>query len=120
MVFRRGQNIERAREHLASGEPHRLRYVCLELRFALERIAYQKLQLRLGDISVDDIGAWQPKRALMELVDPHLDRDATLSMGARPGGGDPETDTFTPLGTNKGINPKDLGKHGTNSVHICT
>jgi hypothetical protein len=103
----------RAKQLLASGELHSLRYACLELRLALERIAYQKLKLRLGNISGDEVSAWQPQRVmdtLMELVDPYLDRDAVLGMGSRPGGGDPATDTFVPVGTVKGINPKLIGK----------
>jgi hypothetical protein len=114
MIFRTDPHITRAKEHLVSGDTHRLRYACLELRLALERIAYQKLKLRLGNISGDEVSSWQPRRVmdtLMELVDPYLDRDAVLRMGRRPGGGDPATDTFQPVGTVKGINPKLLGKY---------
>lgn len=114
MVFRTDNHIDRAKALIEKGDISSLRYASLELRLALERIAYQKLQLRLSDIGIDDIAGWQPKRvmdALMELVDPDLDQDFALSMGEREGGGDPQTDIFTPLGSNKGINPKDLGKH---------
>jgi hypothetical protein len=114
MVFGTDPHTQRAQEHLDSGDPHRLRYACLELRLALERIAYQKLQLRLGDISSAEITAWQPRRVmdtLMELVDPHIALDAEIRMGQRPGGGDPATDTFTPIGRIKGIDPKLIGKH---------
>lgn len=114
MIFGTDPHTLRAQEHLDSGDPHRLRYASLELRLALERIAYQKLQLRLDDISSAEIAAWQPRRVmdtLMELVDPHIARDAELRMGERPGGGDPATDTFTPVGKVKGIDPKRIGKH---------
>lgn len=121
MVFRTEPHIERAKALIEKGDVTSLRYACLELRLALERIAYQKLQLRLSDIGLADIAGWQPKRVmdtLMELVDPDLDSDFTLSMGQREGGGDPETDTFTPLGTNKGINPRDMGKHWQRLGHF--
>lgn len=113
MAFRAEPHIERAQGHLSSGEPHRLRYACLELRFALERIAYQKLQLRLPEVSQKEIAAWQPKRiiaALMELVDPMLGADYTLSVGKhsdRP----PQEDDYTLVGTNKGVDAKSIGKH---------
>jgi len=113
MVFGTDPNIQRANEHLASGDAPRLRYACLELRFALERIAYQKLQLRLGDISIEEIAAWQPKRvmdALMELVDPDLNQDAMLSV-AREGRDGKPAEAFQPVGTNKGVNPQDIGKY---------
>jgi hypothetical protein len=113
MVYGTDSNTQLAREHLAHGDAPRLRYACLELRLAIERIAYQKLQLRLGDISIEEVAAWQPKRVmdvLMELVDPALDQDSMLSVAKEGSDGQPVED-FAPLGTTKGVNPKDLGKH---------
>lgn len=114
MVYATEGHVQRADEHIECGDVERLRCACLELRLALERIAYQKLQLRLDDIAIEEIRGWQPKRvmdALMELVDPALDQDAKLSVGQRPGGGDPETDVFTAVGLSKGVHPKKLGKY---------
>ena len=114
MVYATEGHVQRADDHIECGDVDRLRYACLELRFALERIAYQKLQLRLDDIAIEEIRGWQPKRVmdtLMELVDPALDRDAKLSVGERPGGGDPETDVFTLVGVSKGVHPKKIGKY---------
>jgi hypothetical protein len=113
MVFGTDSNIARAKELLTQGDAASLRYACLELRFALERIAYQKLQLRLSDITVEEIAAWQPKRVmdrLMELVDPALNQDSMLSVALEGRDGQP-VEVFQPVGTNKGVNPKDLGKH---------
>ena len=114
MVYATEGHVQRASEHIECGDVEHLRYACLELRLALERIAYQKLQLRLDDIAIEEIRGWQPKRvidALMELVDPALDQDAKLSVGARLGGGNPETDVFTPVGVSKGVHPKKIGKY---------
>lgn len=97
MVFQTEPHIQRARAHIASGEKDRLAYACLELRYALERIAYQKLQLRLDKITVEEIGAWQPRRAmdrLMELVDEHLTKDSTLSVAPESEPGKPATEGF--------------------------
>ena len=66
MVFQTEPHIERAHEHIDSGNSDRLAYACLELRYALERIAYQKLQLRLDKITIEEIGAWQPRRAIFD------------------------------------------------------
>ena len=64
MVYQTEPHTERAREHLESDDYNRLIYACLELRFALERIAYQKLPLRLDKITIEEIRAWQPRRAM--------------------------------------------------------
>ena len=104
--------IERAREHVKSKDPHRLRYACLELRYALELIAYHKLEFRLGKISPKDIRAWQPKQVmdtLMELVDEHMDVNFTLqiaedSKAASEG-------KFSQFRKTKGVSPSKLGRH---------
>lgn len=114
MVYQTDPNIQRAREHIESGNRERLSYACLELRYALERIAYQKLQLRLDKITIEEIAAWQPQRAmdrLMELVDEHLERDATISMAPEDEQGKTLQDEFVTLGQTKGISPRELGKH---------
>ena len=114
MVFRVEPHLERVNALIQSGSHPELRYACLELRLAIERIAYKKLSLRLGGVSSDEIRAWQPKRVietLMELVDPHIGADFVLSVGRRPGGGDPKSDSFQPVGRTEGISPKQIGKY---------
>lgn len=114
MVFQTEPHIERAHEHIDSGNSDRLAYACLELRNALERIAYQKLQLRLDKITIEEIGAWQPRRAmdrLMELVDERLTKDSTLSIAPESEAGKPATEGFVTVGQNKGISPREIGKH---------
>lgn len=54
MVFQTKPHIQRARGHIDSGDADRLFYACLELRYALERIAYQKLRLRLDKITIEE------------------------------------------------------------------
>jgi len=114
MVFQVEPHLGRARELLESRESKHLRYACLELRCALERIAYQKLKLRLDRVSIDEIARWQPKQAmerLMELVDEHLDKDATFRMAPEDSNGTAKDDAFTTMGTVAGIKPRDIGKH---------
>jgi len=114
MVFGTDPHLQRAQKLLASGDRASLRYVCLELRFALERIAYQKLQLRLDKITIEEIGAWQPRRAmerLMELVDEHLAGDSVLRVALENEEGAADEGDFVTVGATKGIKPKDIGKH---------
>ncbi len=114
MVFGTAPHIQRAQDHLGSNDPDRLAYACLELRYALERVAYQKLQLRLDKITIEEIGAWQPRRAmdrLMELVDEHLTKDSTLRVARESEPGTPATDGFVTVGQTKGVSPREIGKH---------
>jgi DNA replicative helicase MCM subunit Mcm2 (Cdc46/Mcm family) len=114
LVFEIEPHIQRARAHIDSGDTDRVFYACLELRYALERIAYQKLQLRLDKIRIEEIGAWQPRRAmdrLMELVDEHLTKDSTLSVAPESEPGTPATDGFVTVGQTKGVSPRKIGKY---------
>lgn len=114
MAFGTDLHISRAREHLESGEPQRLRYACLELRYALERIAYHKLELRLDKVSPEEVAAWQPSRVmeiLMELVDENLGQDFTVQIAKEIEPGVVLEDEFSTLGKVKGISPRKLGKH---------
>lgn len=109
------KNLEKAKTLIESNDPEQFYYACLELRYALEKIAYEKLRLRLDKITIDEIAAWQPRRALdrlMDLVDKHLDQDSVLLMGKEHEYGvSPPADEFVSLGRTKGINPKEMGKN---------
>lgn len=106
--------IERARNHLESKSYPRLFYACLELRYALEMITYQKLHLRLEKVSAKEIAAWQPRRAmevLMELVDGNLEQDSILQIAEKNEGGIIPEDKWLTVGTTKGVSPREIGKH---------
>lgn len=115
MLFNTQTNLDKARELINSDDEKQLYYACLELRYALEKIAYHKLRLRLDKITIEEIAAWQPRRALdrlMELVDENLDQDSILRMGPEEEFGvAPPVDKFVTVGQTKGINPKEIGKH---------
>jgi hypothetical protein len=113
MVFQIEPHMTRAHQLMSSGDAYQLQYACLELRFALERIAYQTLQLRLDKITADEIGAWQPRRAmerLMELADPHLTRSSILRFAPQAETGE-VTGEFRIIAQRKGIDPRGIGKH---------
>lgn len=115
MVFNTGDNLTIAKELISSDKEHELYYACLELRYALEKVVYQKLKLRLEKITIEEIAAWQPKKALdrlMELVDEHLKQDTSLSMAREKELGVVADDAvFMHVGTTKGVDPKQIGKH---------
>lgn len=114
MVFGTDPYIERAKTHIESGDPGRLIYAGLELRFALEQFTYEKLRLRLDKVTIEEIGAWQPRRAidsLMELVDEHLGSDAVIRIVRETEYGKPAEEGFVTLGRQKGVSPRELGKH---------
>lgn len=115
MVFNINKNINTAKSLIEKNDTDQLYYACLELRYALEKITYQKLKQRLDKITIEEISSWQPKRALdrlMELVDEHLGQDTTLSMAREDQYGvAPDAAKFFHVGTTKGIDPKKIGKH---------
>ena len=114
MSFQTRPYIQRAREHIQSEDPARLKYACLELRYAIERITYQKLQLRLDKVTIDEIGRWQPRAAmdrLMALVDEHFDKDSSVHMAPEDEYGNTNHENYAHLGISKGVDPKYIGKY---------
>lgn len=114
MVYNVHGHLERARNLLNGDDADKVFYALLELRYALERIAYEKLQLRLDKVTIEEIGAWQPRRAmdrLMELVDENLDKSSTLRVAVEDGSGNVDEKSFSTVGHSVGINPRDIGRH---------
>jgi hypothetical protein len=110
MVFNIQDKIQRAEEHIISDDDHRLPYACLELRMALETIAYSKLSLRDNNVSEKELAGWQPKRVietLMEYVDERIDEDSFVKIsksGEEAGPGILHVKT-------KGVSPKEIGRY---------
>lgn len=74
--------LKRAKEFIAEGTDIALRHACLELRFSIESIVYQKLQ-KIGDKLPRSIyKTWQPQKALKLLnsFEPRSDQDVTLDI----------------------------------------
>lgn len=115
MIYNTEKHISQAKKLIKSGDNNDLYHACLELRYAIEKIAYQKLKLRLGKVSSKEISAWQPRRALeilSELVDEHLEHDSSLRIAQDDElGQDVVPRKFVPIAEIKGVNPKKLGKH---------
>lgn len=79
-------SIERAKRELSSEDVERSRYAALELRMALEALAYERADLYKHEITDDDLKAWQPRKLLSILIDIDPDSDQTVhwSVGKQP------------------------------------
>lgn len=101
---------ERIRSLLNEGDASSLTYAALEVRLALERVCYERLQIAHNYISADDLRTWKPNyvvQTLMEMVDPNIASEWKLSIGSTPGD-NPEK--YVDLGVQKGFDPKRLNQ----------
>lgn len=60
-------HLNRAQEHLASGDDARLRYAALEQRMCIESLAYDLIQLHRSEASFSLMRRWQADQILKEL-----------------------------------------------------
>jgi hypothetical protein len=106
-------HVARAREHLASGTETGLRHAALELRMAIERIAYRFLPLYSQELTDDILKGWnwQPKRILDALVDcnPGAEQDFTIRAAFRNPNGSPGPSVFR--GKQQGLPRKLLSRN---------
>lgn len=105
--------IERARSLLKSENHEDRKYLALELRFAIEELAYKKLAMRIKKINPGEIDAWQPGRViklLTELVDPHIKSDSQLFVGLEEEYGQQPSE-MNEIGRTKGLDYKKLAQH---------
>ncbi|MEJ1966053.1 MAG: hypothetical protein WDO56_32685 [Gammaproteobacteria bacterium] len=76
--------LERARDSLAKGTSHDLRYAALELRICLEAMTYEKLRSFAQYLPPSFVQrTWQPPQLLkaMKQLDPLADQKISLHMG---------------------------------------
>jgi DNA-directed RNA polymerase subunit RPC12/RpoP len=76
--------LERAQELLARNDDKLLRYACLELRFCIEAITYEKLNVYSGYVPAKVFEKWQPNHALKMLLQFEPDADENLSFCISP------------------------------------
>jgi hypothetical protein len=101
---------DRIKALLADGSDSALTYAALEARLAIERVCYERLKISHDYISADDLRTWKPQyvvQTLMEMVDPQIAGEWTLSIGSEPGDNPKE---YVPVGTQKGFDPKKLSE----------
>lgn len=111
-IYGVGEYLERAKGFIALGDENSLRHACLELRFCLESIVYQKLG-QVGDqLPLSVYQTWQPPKALKLLLsfEPRADQDASISVCLNTSDGKPSGD-WLDLGDYKMFSVKWLNKH---------
>jgi hypothetical protein len=77
------QCLERAKELLKQQESSAARYACLELRQAIEYLAYQQLEAYLNEVPDDAMRKWTPREVIAQMleVDPNADKSSTIAIG---------------------------------------
>lgn len=80
MEFNKENCLNRARKLLENEDDTILRYVCLELRFCIESITYEKLKTYIKRLPFSIIEKWQPPQAIKALreLEPLADEDFEL------------------------------------------
>jgi hypothetical protein len=104
--------LNKARQALASGESHKLRYAALELRTALECLVYDRAQNYKEELSGKKLNTWQPKQLLNILlkIDPYADQTSIISFGLEEEYGVPAKE-MTYLGTDRVISLKEIREY---------
>jgi hypothetical protein len=79
-------HVRAAREMLKSHDAFAPAYACLHTRFAIEALAYDRLQDYLFEVSINAMNRWTPGAVLKELLytDPEACSPVSLTFGWRP------------------------------------
>jgi len=98
-------HAERARRHLSSSDANAVGYAALELRMALEEIAYAKLRVYAQRIPPTVLATWQPPQAMKALLqfEPGAMSNSRIRFGSQPAPGQPPTQ-WTDLGEQRSFN----------------
>lgn len=101
-AFNKRAYLNRAEHLLEKNDEDLLRYVCLELRFCLEAIAYEKLRTYAPRLPDAILNTWQPPQAIRALLEfePLADQDFVLRISPESEPGVP-TGEWTTLGTHR-------------------
>lgn len=77
------ERLARAKALIVKGDTESVRYACLELRLAIEYLAYQQLQAYLAEVPDEAMRKWTPRQVIEQMreVDPNADKSSTLFYG---------------------------------------
>lgn len=80
--FDKQETFERAKKLIEENTPASLRYACLELRYCIEQICYEKLKLYEKQLPNSAFNTWQPKRVIDMLTeyDPYVMENYEISF----------------------------------------
>jgi hypothetical protein len=102
--FDRRACLARARNILDGGDDLSLRYACLELRFCIEAITYDKLRTYAPRLPVSVFENWQPPQAVKALLEIEPDAAASFSLRIREEDGmGNQIGEWMPLGTHNAL-----------------
>lgn len=75
--------LARAKGLLAQNQIATARHACLELRQAIEYLAYQQLEAYLNEVPDDAMRKWTPRDVIAQMleVDPNADKSSTIAVG---------------------------------------
>jgi hypothetical protein len=75
--------LAQAKALLAQDQIATTRHACLELRQAIEYLAYQQLEAYLDEVPDDAMRKWTPREVIAQMleVDPNADKTSTIAVG---------------------------------------
>lgn len=98
--------LDKAKKHIAAGDPDSLRYACLDLRSAIEHLFYELIPLYEEELPSDIVEKWQPAQIIAALVDcdPLVEQDSRICIFDYDEQGQPNTPHY--LGEQKAVSRK--------------
>lgn len=77
---------------IKKGDSESLRYACLELRYAIEFLSYDKMKGYLDQLPYDIVKVWQPGKVIktLSVIDSHIENNCTLRVYRENEKGNPE------------------------------
>lgn len=104
--------LERAHKLLSIADDESLRYACLELRFCIEAIVYEKLDVYSSYVPAAIFEKWQPNHVMKMLLqfEPEADENFTLYISPESEPGKPTGD-WTCLGQHNALKLSWLNKN---------
>jgi len=90
-IYNKRQCLDRAQNMLSKEDDSFLRYACLELRFCMEAITYEKLNAYSSYVPAKVFNKWQPAHALKVLLqfEPNADENFTMYVSPESSPGVP-------------------------------
>lgn len=114
--------FERAKYLFDKNDDSLLRYICLELRFCIEDIVYDKLKIYVKRLPQSVIETWQPPQAMKALLrlEPDANQTFSLAISAKP---EPHNGEFIHVGTQQELPTQFINKTYNklgNYLHVPT
>ncbi len=106
------QAHKRAEAELASNDDERLKYAALELRIAMESLAYERVLSYRSELPADKLKLWQPRKIMEVLLelDPTADKTSSLAIARQSSPGVP-AEPFRSMGTDRVVSNKEIKKY---------